>query len=64
MGTGILVTIKEIYQDNVSKEGTPEEFKWCVSFHECEKAMVLNSTNGQIIASITKSEETDTWPGQ
>lgn len=25
--------------------------------------MVLNATNGQIIAGIVKSEETDTWPG-
>jgi len=60
----ILVTIKEVFQDNVAKEGAPEEMKWCLSFSDCEKPMVLNSTNGQIIASITKSEETDEWPGQ
>jgi hypothetical protein len=62
-GAGILVTIKEIFQDNVAKEGAPEEMKWCMSFNEVEKPMVLNSTNGQIIASITKSEETDEWIG-
>lgn len=63
VGQGILVTIREIFQDNVAKEGAPEELKWCISFDEAEKPMVLNATNGQIIASIVKSEETDTWPG-
>lgn len=63
VGPGSLVTIKEIFQENVAKEGAPEENKWCISFVECDKPMVLNATNGQIIASITKSEETDTWPG-
>lgn len=63
VGRGILVTIAEIYQDNVAKEGAPEELRWCLKFSEHEKPMVLNSTNGQIIASITKSEETDNWVG-
>ena len=63
-GAGILVTIKEIFQDNVAKEGAPEEMKWCMGFEETEKPMVLNSTNGQIIAAITGSEETDEWKGR
>ena len=63
VGKGILVTIKEIFQENVAKTGAPEEMKWCISFNEQEKPMVLNSTNGQIIAQITKSEETDNWIG-
>ena len=64
VGRGILVSIKEIYQDNVAKEGAPEELRWCISFNEAEKPMVLNSTNGQIIAGIVKSEETDHWVGK
>lgn len=63
VGAGILVTIKEIFQENVAKEGAPEEHKWCMSFNEVEKPMVLNATNGQIIAQITKSEDTDNWTG-
>lgn len=63
VGRGILVTIAEIYQDNVAKEGAPEEYKWCIRFVEQDKPMVLNATNGQIIASICHSEETDDWPG-
>jgi hypothetical protein len=62
-GKGILVTIKQIFQENVAKEGAPEEFKWCVLFEETDKPMVINNTNAQIIAGIVKSEETDNWPG-
>lgn len=63
VGRGLLVTIREVFQENVAKEGAPEELKWCIQFEEHEKPMVLNSTNGQIIAAITKSEDTDGWPG-
>lgn len=63
VGKGMLVTIREVFQENVAKEGAPEELRWCLSFDEAEKPMVLNSTNGQIIAAITKSEDTDNWPG-
>lgn len=63
VGKGVLVTIKEIYQESVNKEGAPEELKWVVAFAEVEKPLVLNSTNAQIIAQITKQEDTDSWPG-
>lgn len=63
VGRGALVTIKEVFQDNVAKEGAPEELRWCIGFNELEKPMVLNSTNGQIIAQIVKQEDTDGWPG-
>jgi len=63
VGKGALVTIKEVHEENVAKEGAPEEPRWCLSFHELDKPMVLNSTNGQLIAQITKSEDTDHWAG-
>lgn len=59
----ILVTIKACTEENVAKEGAPEESKWCLHFNEVEKPMVLNSTNGQIIAGITGSDNTDDWNG-
>lgn len=62
-GRGILVTIREVFQENVAKEGVPEELRWCVAFQEQEKPMVLNSTNAQLIAQITKEEDTDNWTG-
>lgn len=63
VGRGMLVTIREVFQENVAKEGAPEELRWCMSFDEAEKPMVLNSTNGQIIAGILKNEDTDHWVG-
>jgi hypothetical protein len=62
-GAGILVTIREVHQANVAKEGAPEEMKWVMSFDETDKPLVLNSTNGQIIAQITGSPESDNWTG-
>lgn len=62
-GAGKLVTIAECVQENIAKEGAPQELKWCLYFNGVEKPMVLNSTNGQIIAQITGSPETDNWAG-
>lgn len=63
VGRGMLVTIKECHQENVAKQGAPEELRWCLTFDEAEKPLVLNSTNGQIIASITGQDDTDNWTG-
>lgn len=64
VGKGILVTIKgDVYQENVAKEGAPEELRWCLDFDEVEKPFVLNSTNGQLIAQITGSEDSERWNG-
>lgn len=60
----ILVTISSVSQENVAKEGAPAEMKWCLHLEEAEKPMVLNSTNGQLIAKITGSEETEDWTGK
>lgn len=58
-----LATIATVSQVNVAKEGAPEEMKWALHIDEHDKPMILNSTNGQIIAKITGSEETDEWSG-
>lgn len=62
-GAGILVTVHSVSQQNVAKEGAPEEMKWVLHLNEHEKPLVLNSTNGQIIAKITGSEDSDAWTG-
>lgn len=61
----ILVTIKGVTQENLALQGQPPEFKWILHFMEPNsKPMVLNSTNGQIIAQILGSDETDHWTGK
>lgn len=62
-GHGILVTIKEVAEENIAKEGAPVEYKWCLFTVEHEKPMVLNSTNGQLIAKIIGKNNTDDWAG-
>lgn len=60
----ILVTIRGYEQVNCAKEGAPEEMRYALNFNETEKPLVLNSTNGQIIASFTGSEDFDGWIGK
>lgn len=63
VGRGMLVTIAEVREENVAKEGAPEEMKWCAHFEESDKPMVLNWTNLQLIARIAKDENSDNWSG-
>jgi hypothetical protein len=64
-GQGILVTIRgDVTMENVAADGAPIEEKACLHFEEVEKPLVLNSTNGQIIANITGSQETENWNGK
>lgn len=60
----ILVTIRGYELLNMALQGEQPEMKWCLKFDEHEKPMSLNSTNGQIIAKITGSEDFDGWIGK
>jgi len=59
----VLVTIDHEEEVNVAKEGAEPEYRWALWFRELEKPLILNSTNGQIIAAITGSEESHGWHG-
>jgi hypothetical protein len=59
----VLATISGYEQVNVAVEGAEADMKWALTFNELEKPFICNSTNGQIIASITKSEDFDAWIG-
>jgi len=60
----VLATIDSFEEVNVAKEGADPEMRITVNFKELEKPLVLNSTNGQIIAMITGSQESDNWIGK
>lgn len=62
VGKGLLLTIRELTQENVAKQGASEELKWAMHFEETDKPMVLNSTNGNLIAAFL-GDETDDWTG-
>ena len=60
----VLVTIKGYEKMNVAMENQPAEEKWTLSFNELAKPLVLNKTNGMLLAAITGSEEFDGWIGK
>lgn len=64
VGAGALMTIESCEQHNVAKEGAPPEMKWCLSFTESDKPLVLNSTNAQLCAKALGSEDTEDWTGR
>jgi len=64
VGAGALMTVESCKQHDVAKEGAPPEFKWCLSFSESDKPLVLNSTNIQMCERIFASDDTDDWVGK
>ena len=57
IGDGVLVTIKSLTRENVAVEGAEPDLKVAVHFEELDKPLVLNSTNGQLLAKITGKSE-------
>jgi hypothetical protein len=63
----IKVTIVGCESRNVSPDGADPDEKYVLLFQETDKPLVLNSTNGQIIAAITGTgdigEDGHNWDG-
>jgi uncharacterized membrane protein len=64
VGAGMLVTVKGGDWETVSATGQPEETKWVCYFNEVEKGIVINPTNGHLMAMVTGSEDSDGWIGK
>ena len=64
VGRGLLVTVATCVQKNVAKEGADPEHKWCLTFRETDKPLVLNSTNIQLCQAIFGDDDTDHWIGK
>lgn len=62
--TPITVTIVDCVQDNVAPGDQPAELKWTLTFEGNVKPLVLNNTNGQLIAHYLGSPESDDWSGK
>ena len=58
---GVLVTVRSVEEHDVSMENQPDEMKWCLTFNELAKPLVLNVTNMRIMEAITGSDNTDDW---
>jgi hypothetical protein len=64
VGAGVLVTFSSFVKKDVAAEGAPPEFKWCATFRELEKPLVMNITNAQICEQVFGSDDTDDWIGK
>lgn len=64
VGRGALGTVESCVQMNVAKEGADPELKWCLTFTDIDKPLVLNSTNIQLCEKIFGSDDTDQWVGK
>ena len=64
-GDGITVTIDEVIEDNVAPADQVAQMRWTMTFQDPDiKPLVLNSTNGQLIAKFLGSDDTDDWKGK
>jgi hypothetical protein len=64
VGGGVLLTVESVIQKNVAQQGADPEMKWCMTFEENDKPLVLNSTNIQLCQKIFNSDDTDDWTSQ
>jgi hypothetical protein len=64
VGAGMLMTVSSCERHNVAKEGAEPELKWCLTFEESDKPLVLNSTNIQLCERVFGSDDTDQWIGK
>jgi hypothetical protein len=64
IGAGALMTVASCDRHNVAKDGADPEMKWCLTFEESEKPLVLNSINIQLCERIFNDDETDHWIGK
>lgn len=64
VGRGVLATIAGCIKKNTAMEGAEPEHKWCLTFQELDKPLVLNATNTQLCEQICGSDDTDDWIGK
>ncbi len=60
---GIVVTISDIDQQDVSMENEPTEMKWVLWFEEDVKPLILNKTNIELIADALGENRPARWVG-
>ena len=63
-GSGVIGTIKSYELADVSMESEPRRDRYVLYFHELDKGLVLNVTNGRLIEAITGNDDFDAWIGK
>ncbi len=60
----VTVTVAGVEKTNVAPAGEKTDEKYTMLFQEDLKPMVLNSTNGSLIARFLGSDDSDDWIGK
>ena len=55
-----LLTIKKVSMEDIAGDGQDKPVVW---FHEHDKGLGINVTNGQTIEDIAGTPDADEWPG-
>jgi hypothetical protein len=64
VNTGLVVTIDRVEMENVAPPGQRSDQRPVLYFEDGTKPLVLNSTNGRLIAEALGTSETEEWSGQ
>lgn len=56
-----LVTIASYQKEKLKANDGTEQKKWVIYFHELEKGLALNATNGKTLIKILGSDDMDEW---
>jgi hypothetical protein len=59
----ISLTVDHVSEENVSPDGLGKTMKYVAYFTDCDKGFVLNWTNSQKIAQLTRINDMDEWTG-
>ena len=57
----ILLTETFVKEKNVAKDGEPEKIRLAAYFHESLKALVLNTSNCEVLAELAGTDEIEDW---
>lgn len=60
----VKVTFQAYREENVAQQGEPVRKKWIFKFHELDKPLVMNFTNGEIITELFGTDQFDKWLGK
>jgi len=63
-GNDWVVTISDVTRDDIKdKDGTSKK-KFVIHFKECDKGLVLNTTNMNMLYKLLLSDDSDAWIGK
>lgn len=63
-GNDWVVTIRDVTREDIKEKDGTSKKKFIVYFKECEKGLVLNTTNMNMLYKLLLSDDSDAWIGK